>query len=100
MEFDASPVAKYAIARGRALKRKNELTAALSGCLPAVVLGFVSPSRFETWGIGLVAGFLWANWFEYAYHRWLLTGMEPFSRGSTSATICRWVRQPKQSTSL
>src|SRR5579863_10166908 len=33
-------------------------------------LVFFRPSAF-TWIAGLCGGLLWANWFEYAYHRWL-----------------------------
>jgi Fatty acid hydroxylase superfamily len=60
------------IARGRVIKRVNALTAALCGALPAVTLGISFPNTFGKWFVGFVAGLLWANWFEYAYHRFLL----------------------------
>jgi hypothetical protein len=60
------------IARGRAIKRVNALTAVLCGALPAIALGIFLPIGFGKWLAGFVAGFLWASWFEYAYHRFLL----------------------------
>src|ERR1051325_9853813 len=61
-----------AIARGRTLKTANALTAILSGCLPAIVLCLVFRPTWKQWIIGVILGFLWATWFEYAYHRFLL----------------------------
>lgn len=63
---------EVAIARGRALKTMNALTALLSGGVPASVLCFISPPTLGRWLIGLGLGLLWATWFEYAYHRYLL----------------------------
>jgi hypothetical protein len=60
------------IARGRAIKRVNALTAVPCGALPAVALGIFLPTGSWKWSAGLVAGLLWATWFEYAYHRFLL----------------------------
>ena len=60
------------IARGRVIKRVNAFTAVLCGALPAVALGILFPVTVGMWFVGLVAGLLWANWFEYAYHRFLL----------------------------
>jgi len=61
-----------AIAQGRAIKTVNAWTAALCGGLPAVVGGFFLSPSFGKWVGGFVAGLLWANLFEYAYHRFLL----------------------------
>ena len=61
-----------AIARGRAIKRVNAWTAALCGGLPAVTIGTFLPTPFGRWLAGFVVGLLWANLFEYAYHRFLL----------------------------
>lgn len=61
-----------AIAYGRALKRSNALTALTCGGLPAIVLAVLLPSSPERWLIGFLAGLLWANAFEYVYHRFLL----------------------------
>jgi sterol desaturase/sphingolipid hydroxylase (fatty acid hydroxylase superfamily) len=61
-----------AIARGRAIKRVNALTALLCGGLPALLLGIFFPTGLGRWLIGFVAGLLWANGFEYTYHRFLL----------------------------
>ncbi len=56
---------------GRTLKKWNALTAVACGGLTALALAFV------TWHpraalIGFLAGMLWSNFFEYAYHRWIL----------------------------
>lgn len=61
-----------AIARGRSLKTANALTAILCGCLPAITLCLFSRPTSRQWTIGLLLGLLWATWFEYAYHRFLL----------------------------
>lgn len=60
------------ITRGRAIKRNNFLTAAACGVLPAIVLYAALPARPVNLVISFAAGFLWANYFEYAYHRYLL----------------------------
>ena len=61
-----------AIARGRALKRANALTALFSGGVPAALLAVRSPGTPAGWLVGLFIGLLWANAFEYVYHRFLL----------------------------
>jgi hypothetical protein len=61
-----------AIARGGAIKSRNAWTAVSCGCLPAIVLGVLFPSGLLRWLGGFVIGLLWANCFEYAYHRFLL----------------------------
>jgi hypothetical protein len=61
-----------AIARGRVLKAANALTALLCGGLPAIMLYYFSRPGLAKWAIGLFVGLLWATWFEYAYHRYLL----------------------------
>src|SRR5262249_20241773 len=60
------------IARGRAVKSVNALTAGFCGALPAIVLGIFQPISVKNWTVGFIAGLLWANSFEYAYHRFLL----------------------------
>ena len=60
------------IARGRAVKKVNAMTAGLCGALPAIALGIFEPSSVRNWMVGFIAGLLWANGFEYAYHRFLL----------------------------
>jgi len=57
---------------GRAVNIRNAIVAVLCGCGPAAVLAYVRPPQPEMWLIGLVAGFLWANFFEYSLHRWIL----------------------------
>jgi len=55
---------------GRRLKWLNCSISAFF-LIPAYILAsFFHPSA-STWIIGLFAGLLCANWFEYAYHRWL-----------------------------
>lgn len=61
-----------ASARARSIKRKNALTAILCGSLPALLLSLYVPSRPGRWVIGLAIGLVWANAFEYFYHRYLL----------------------------
>ncbi len=61
-----------AIARGRAIKRNNALTAILCGGMPAAILAAWFPNEPARWLAGFFAGLLWANGFEYAYHRFVL----------------------------
>jgi len=61
-----------AIARGRRLKRVNAVTAILCGGVPAMLLDILFPAGPGKWLLSFVAGLLWANFFEYAYHRFLL----------------------------
>ncbi len=68
----AEKIEASAIARGRAIKRANAWTAVLCGGLPAGILGVLFPSVPERWLIGFLIGLLWANGFEYAYHRFVL----------------------------
>jgi sterol desaturase/sphingolipid hydroxylase (fatty acid hydroxylase superfamily) len=61
-----------ALAKGRATKRANAVAAFACGALPGIILaGFFPPSALK-WLLGLLLGLLYANWFEYAYHRYLL----------------------------
>ncbi len=68
----ATEIRAGAIARGRAIKRVNALTAGLCGGLPALALGILFPAGPGTWFAGFGLGLVWANLFEYAYHRFLL----------------------------
>ncbi len=61
-----------AIVHGRAIKRVNALTAILCGGVPAVLLCIFFPSSLRRSLVGFAAGLLWSNFFEYAYHRFLL----------------------------
>jgi Fatty acid hydroxylase superfamily len=61
-----------AIELGRAKKRNNALVAILCGVLPAAILGFYFPLHWPRWASGFIVGLIWGNFFEYAYHRWLL----------------------------
>ena len=63
---------EISIDHGRIKKRNNAATAVLCGTLPAMVLGLYSSFTWERWFFGVLLGLIWANGFEYAYHRWLL----------------------------
>src|SRR6267143_5629228 len=60
------------IAQGRRIKRMNAAAAVASGMLPAMVLALAYPSTTARCLIGLLAGIVWANGFEFAYHKFLL----------------------------
>jgi sterol desaturase/sphingolipid hydroxylase (fatty acid hydroxylase superfamily) len=68
----ATGVQAASIARGRVIKRDNFLTATACGIPPAIVLYAALPAHPLNLFISFVAGLLWANYFEYAYHRYLL----------------------------
>ena len=68
----AADITTTSIARGRAVKKVNALTACLCGALPGIGLGIFQPIGVGKWLIGFIAGFMWANAFEYVYHRFLL----------------------------
>lgn len=61
-----------ALARGHQLKRNNAIAAALSGAVPGIILGRFQHPSVIVWVVGLLIGLLWANGFEYFYHRFLL----------------------------
>jgi hypothetical protein len=62
-----------ALARGRKLKQNNAITAILCGALPGILIGhFPLHPAVLSWVIGTAVGMLWANGFEYFYHRYLL----------------------------
>ena len=65
-------IREIAISHGRAKKRNNAIVAILSGAVPCVVLSHYVLPDWKCWFAGLIAGLLWSNAFEYAYHRWLL----------------------------
>lgn len=61
-----------ALARGRARKRWNAVAAVLSGLLPALIVAHYFSTSPQKWTLGFLAGLVWANGFEYLYHRYLL----------------------------
>lgn len=69
---NADTIRTAAIAQGRRVKRINALTVLACGVLPAVALALWRPGGPEAWLAGLLAGLVWANGFEYVYHRFLL----------------------------
>ena len=68
----STELSDLALRHGLAKKRNNAIVAVLSGALPGVILTFYLPVNWELWLLGLIIGLVWANAFEYAYHRWLL----------------------------
>ena len=68
-EYAINPAA---LEQGRAINIRNAIVAALCGCGPAIVLAYLRPPDLLMWVVGLVCGFVWANFFEYALHRWIL----------------------------
>ncbi len=63
------PVARR---RGRAINDRNAITAALCGAVPAAIFAWQELPTAAMWAAGLGIGFIWANGFEYAFHRWPL----------------------------
>src|SRR5207237_9307069 len=61
-----------ALALARTRKMKNALTALFCGALPAAVLGTLFHTSPLHWLVGFAVGLIWANAFEYFYHRYLL----------------------------
>lgn len=61
-----------ALKRGRAINVRNAMVAAVCGCVPSALLAYKQLPPPGMWLLGLAAGLLWANFFEYALHRWLL----------------------------
>ena len=60
------------VARSRKSKQLNAWAALLSGCLWALALGMISPPTPQKLALGFLAGLVWANGFEYVYHRFIL----------------------------
>jgi len=61
-----------ALARSRRVKRNNAITAVACSVIPAVWLLGIVPVSAASALAGFLLGLLWANFFEYALHRWLL----------------------------
>ena len=68
----ASEIRSSALLRGESVKRANALTAVLTGALPGALLIFYVQPKLNRLLLGLAIGLLWANGFEYVYHRYLL----------------------------
>lgn len=68
----AIDIREKAIRHGQVKKRNNSAAAILCGTLPALWLGFHFSLTWEHSLVGVVIGLIWANAFEYAYHRFLL----------------------------
>ena len=60
------------LARGRAIKWTNACAAAICGGVPASVLTALDWRGSFRWSLGFLLGLLWANLFEYLYHRYML----------------------------
>ncbi len=61
-----------ALAKGLALKHTNALTALLCGAVPGLLFDSWLHASLPRWLLGMAIGLLWANAFEYFYHRYLL----------------------------
>ncbi len=61
-----------AIHHGRIKKRNNAIASVLCGAIPATLLALHAAPTWQLWLLGLLAGLIWGNAFEYAYHRCLL----------------------------
>jgi hypothetical protein len=70
--MEPGPSSAESLASARKLKRNNALTAILCGALPALLLAFHLPPTRQQWFFGIAIGLVWANAFEYFYHRYLL----------------------------
>ncbi|HJT00883.1 MAG TPA: sterol desaturase family protein [Terriglobales bacterium] len=70
--MEASCSTATAFTHACSLKRNNALTAMLCGAVPALLLALYAPPTPRQWLIGLAIGLVWANAFEYFYHRYLL----------------------------
>jgi len=78
-----------AIARGRARKRANALAALVAGGVPAIAFSFIRPLDFKILAAAFAAGLLWANGFEYVFHRYLLHRPRGFSHEGICAIMGR-----------
>lgn len=74
MEFGvvAEENAAAAIARGREVKRNNAIVALVTGGSLALLLAAVFSFKLVGFLFGLGAGLVYANGFEYCFHRFLL----------------------------
>jgi hypothetical protein len=70
--MEPGPSTSANLTRAHNLKRNNALTAILCGALPALLLAVHLPPTLRQWLWGLAIGLVWANAFEYFYHRYLL----------------------------
>lgn len=66
-----------ALKRGRRQLAKN-ITASTLAC---TALAVIAPHYSAVWfTASATAGFVWANWFEYAYHRWFQHNDGPMAK--------------------
>src|SRR5512138_3655829 len=68
----AQEIRAASLVTGRNLKRKNAITAMLCGAIPGLLASAVLHVSPRGWLLGIAIGLLWANAFEYFYHRYLL----------------------------
>jgi Fatty acid hydroxylase superfamily len=68
----AAEIRAAALVKGLALKHTNALTALLCGAVPGLLFDFWRHAPLHRWLLGLAIGLIWANAFEYFYHRYLL----------------------------
>jgi hypothetical protein len=65
-------IREAALEYGRSSKRANAGAALACGAIPALGLGWLWSPEPWAWVAGIFLGLLYANFFEYIYHRWLL----------------------------
>lgn len=70
----ASDLRAAEMARGMAVKRRNAITAVLTGGLLALLAARADRFQVTSWNLlgGLLVGLLYANLYEYVLHRFLL----------------------------
>ncbi len=68
----AAETRALALIKGRKLKRTNAITAFLCGAVPGLLANLFISASWQRWVLGIAIGLLWANAFEYVYHRFLL----------------------------
>jgi hypothetical protein len=61
-----------ALVIGRKRKHANAITALLCGAIPGLIASLYMIVLWHRWLLGIIVGLLWANAFEYFYHRFLL----------------------------
>ncbi|HTV55540.1 MAG TPA: sterol desaturase family protein [Terriglobia bacterium] len=74
----SSPNTDLGVSRSARLKRANALTAVAISSVCSTLLALRYPAGPGRWLVGLLAGLLWANGFEYLYHRYLLHAKRGF----------------------
>ena len=70
--MESGAIVEGRLPSARTLKRNNAITAIACGALPGLALALHIVPAARPWLAGLSIGLIWANAFEYFYHRYLL----------------------------